>query len=1287
MRSRRSRSCVVLIALAGFALAVGAQAPEPQGPTIEQAEQQVRAVRASLKDPASRPETWGVLMMSEMVLLNLRAQKAAGGAPVDPAALAAEQRKIRDRVFAEWKAARPDDATPYLSEMQGTVPPERMDDAVLALLPRFPDDPRLLNRVTQILCRREQAKAATDLVEAALERHPDRAEFYGVALSLYRTVDNDARRRELVAAWNERLPGDPNALAAFLEEPAATRDPKDSADRVERFVAAAGADASRVDRCGWLLGADQGAYRAAAVRCLAAISDRTKDPQLQARAAGFLAGAGEGGVERTLGDLPRARRLEAILNAIHALGDGECERKVALLSLLPWDGGEAAGTPSNRLGALRGCETYGPARAAFLDAVARGPADDLRNLLYRWFPKVNGHFQEDADFGLAPRVVAALEERRQREAAKAEVWLALDEAYQLAGWDDRRAAHLAAWTSSSLAPPPADAVTWLADFRDAHDGVQAGVDTLRLAWRRTHDTAVAAALADRLMRAGRMDDFAALVEELSDASPADATDTQAANLAHLLRARGALLHRDPEGALAHYGAYVDHVPYLRREEAAEYLLVVGGVRGSAAAEQAAQALCAKNSMPSAGATPSQCAANLLSEVGHAQGALQLLEAAAQRAPDDLRLQSSFAMAAEQAGAFDRAEQAYRRMLTVDPKSETYWSGLGRMAERRGDPGEMEAILRQAEQARGDQPPGLVLAAARVYLSHQQPERAIDLLTALRRRFPDAYLGEDELRQAYRDLSAATPRKQSFYVSPRAPFGTYAFASMRLAAPAGGGGVQPPSAEDLRAMHEAEAASLGIGGPMDEPKARAIVKRLAAQGNAYANIRLSIWQHAGTQGYTQDARQAAATAQPYLPALRAAAEAGEPYAEYLWGTVLLRGIGSPKQAAEGGAWLRKAAERNEPWALNNLGWMAENGDGAKLDLQEALRWYRRGAEAGNVHSMMSMATLRLAGKPALHQGAEGAQWLAKAAEIGLPEAVSWYGPLLLYGNADVPAHPERARPWLEKAAAAGDPRGLTALGVSLVSGLGGPVDEKRGIALLQQGADKRNTVAMWQLVWQLALGQGVPRDGVRAEQWIERAALAGNDDPSSLLGASQEAEPEAAKRYFARGLSALEQQAAKGDAFAGGLASRFYQMGIGVKHDPARALALARPAAAAGSTEAMRVLGWAYRLGEGVEADASQAAAWWRRGAEGGNSYCMMWYSQMLFKGQGGRQDSKTAMAWLERSGEKGNSWAIDDLGNFYDAGAYGIPRDEKKAAYWKRKALGFGNEEARGWLIAHHLLE
>jgi len=271
MRSRRLPSCVLLtIALAGFAASGRAQSPatsteaEPQGPTLEQAEANVRAIRATLKDPASPPQTWGVLMMSEIVVLRLKAEKAAAGGAIDEAALAVEQRKMRERVFAEWKTTRPGDSTPYLAEMQGSVPPERMDDAVLGLVPRFPDDPRLLGRAVQILSRREQAKQASELIEAALERHPESSDFYGIAVNFFNEV-NETRRHELVEAWIERRPGDANALRTFLGEPPSSRDPRESARRVERFVAAGGASLPRIETCGWLLQIDRGAYRRGAL--------------------------------------------------------------------------------------------------------------------------------------------------------------------------------------------------------------------------------------------------------------------------------------------------------------------------------------------------------------------------------------------------------------------------------------------------------------------------------------------------------------------------------------------------------------------------------------------------------------------------------------------------------------------------------------------------------------------------------------------------------------------------------------------------------------------------------------------------------------------------------------------------------------------------------------------------------------------------------------------------------------------------------------------------------------
>ncbi|MGH7484864.1 MAG: tetratricopeptide repeat protein, partial [bacterium] len=287
----------------------------------------------------------------------------------------------------------------------------------------------------------------------------------------------------------------------------------------------------------------------------------------------------------------------------------------------------------------------------------------------------------------------------------------------------------------------------------------------------------------------------------------------------------------------------------------------------------------------------------------------------------------------------------------------------------------------------------------------------------------------------------------------------------------------------------------------------------------------------------------------------------------------------------------------------------------------------------------------------------------------------------------PADPVRARPWLEKAAALGGGGGIYDLAAALLTGAGGPADEKRAIMLLEQDAAQGNVRAAWQLAWQSALGQGMPRDPIRAAKYIDQATFWGYDTPGLVLG-SQPDQAEVFRRYFTRGLRALEKNAAAGDAFAGGLAARFYQQeDSGVKTDFARSVAFARPAAAAGSSEAMRVLGSAYHLGWGVEADQAKSADWFRRGAEAGNSYCMMWYSQDLFSGEGGKRDGAAAIAWLERSGERGNHWAIRDLGNFYDVGGRGLTRDLKKATYWKRKALGFNDEEARGWLISHHLLE
>jgi uncharacterized protein len=1299
---------IASLACAGLSLPVRAQEGSPPAAmTIEQRQRQIADLRAAAHQHLEDAQVWSMLIVAEVVLDRTRAQAEAGGAPVDEAAAAARSKQIARRIVEEWKQAAPESAAPYMASLQAEVPPEQRDDYVIGLLDRFPDDPKVLASSLQILARREQGQRAAELVEGALGRHPERAETWQLAVRFNQDQHNAARLHDLANAWLERQPASAEALNAWLRWGDAARDPAAAQLRVERSLSGPGIDLARVELCGQLLTDLAGAYQAAARRCLESAVERAEDPAVRERAATLGTGAGaaagdEASLSGALAALPAKERLQAVLTAVRGLGDQACDAKLRLLRLLPWDGTDAGGSAQQSLGALVGCQEHATVRAYYLETLAKTPARDLPASIWAWFAKVNGLYH--GDLSLAPAMVAVLEERLRREPDRQETWRALAEAYEIAGLDAGRAKHLEAWLAAGADLPSVEAILWLTEYQAAHPatagqggggaasagkGGGAAVATLRTAWQRNKDPRLVLALGDLLLVTGREADLPVLASELAGDS-----DPRIAAVAHLIRVRILLGTAGAAGAavaaqaLAEYRSYfAGRDSYLLEEPAAEYVALAANLHGPQAAVMAAQEVCARDSRRLE-TTAAECTAHLLEQQGHGNGAVAVLEAAAARSPGDLRLQSRAADMASAVGADDTAEEAYRRMLAIDPESAEAFRGLGRIAERRGAAAQLEALLAQAQRARGEQPVEMVVSLARVLRDQGQAQRAVDLLRTVRSRVPNAAYVDEELRLAYAALANqpgdAPPVPSSRVAAPAA-----APAIVVAALPQAGAAPPPapprlPSPEQLRAIREADAWGAGLGGRIDQQKARDLVLAQAQLGNAYAKIRLSILQDGGTLGFPADPRQAAATAAPYLPVVRAAAEHGEPYAQYLWGTVLLLGIATPRQPGEAAVWLRRAAEQGEPWALHNLGWMSEEGQGLPKDLPAAILWYRRAAAAGNTFSMGSLARLLLEGEQAVRAPAEGTAWLAKAAERGSPPAVSWWAALLLYGGDGLTPDPVSARPWLERAAALGDPRGLYDLAAALLAGSGGSPDAARAVQLLEREAGLGKGRAMFQLTWQSALGQGMPRDPQRAAAWLERAAARGDDDIGELLGAGPQ-QPEAFHRFFKQGLAQLEQLAGQGDSFAGGLAARIYFSGTGVTEDDARALDLARRAARAGSTEAMRVLGQAYRRGIGVTADAAQAAAWWRRGAEGGHTFCMMWYAQMLLNGTVGETDHATGLSWLERAGEGGNAWAIHDLGRTYDEGWWGLPRDERKAAYWKRKALAFDDQEARGWLIAHGL--
>ena len=121
------------------------------------------------------------------------------------------------------------------------------------------------------------------------------------------------------------------------------------------------------------------------------------------------------------------------------------------------------------------------------------------------------------------------------------------------------------------------------------------------------------------------------------------------------------------------------------------------------------------------------------------------------------------------------------------------------------------------------------------------------------------------------------------------------------------------------------------------------------------------------------------------------------------------------------------------------------------------------------------------------------------------------------------------------------------------------------------------------------------------------------------------------------LSALERQAANGNAEAQTNLGDLYYDGRGVPKDYDQAALWFRKAAEQGNADAQLSLGYLYLDGEGVPQDATQAAAWSRKAADQGNARAQWLLGGLYLDGQGVPQDYAESYFWydLAAAGEAG----------------------------------------------------
>ena len=273
-------------------------------------------------------------------------------------------------------------------------------------------------------------------------------------------------------------------------------------------------------------------------------------------------------------------------------------------------------------------------------------------------------------------------------------------------------------------------------------------------------------------------------------------------------------------------------------------------------------------------------------------------------------------------------------------------------------------------------------------------------------------------------------------------------------------------------------SIATAAAMTPEKAQLIAK-IAADGNAGAQVLLAGLYLKGDGGYPGDPAKAAYWYEQ-------AAVQGNAYAEFMLGELYAAGRGvvrNPKLAAD---WREKAANRGYTLAQLKLGKMYLNGEGIERDAGKAGYWLERAAAEGNAEAQFLLAKLQRerATTPEGRKRADGL--LAKSAAQGYDQAIE-YLHLLELGEFYLEEAWHHRVPDLRRLAEDGDHEAEYEVGMHYAEGsFGSDKDANLALYWFTRAAKGGHVAAMKKLAQIYREGlYGIPRNPAAAKLWDER----------------------------------------------------------------------------------------------------------------------------------------------------------------------------------------------------------
>src|SRR5215510_14226028 len=169
--------------------------------------------------------------------------------------------------------------------------------------------------------------------------------------------------------------------------------------------------------------------------------------------------------------------------------------------------------------------------------------------------------------------------------------------------------------------------------------------------------------------------------------------------------------------------------------------------------------------------------------------------------------------------------------------------------------------------------------------------------------------------------------------------------------------------------------------------------------------------------------------------------------------------------------------------------------ANQQLPEAIKTYRQAADRGSTAAMVELGVVLATGTGVAKDEAQARKLFERAAEAGNPRGVT---NLAALSESGVSSDPVKARALLAKAAETNSAEAQYQLGLMTADGIGGPKDDVAARALFEKAAAQNHPRALERMGAFAQSGRGGPQDASAAKAYYERAAALGNEDAKAAL---------------------------------------------------------------------------------------------------------------------------------------------------------------------------------------------